>query len=132
MLLQDVAQGGYDIPLPLLHLHQPVLQRLHLPADPILLLVLPLEICQEQALLILEPVDLVLKLPPFSLCQWPVHLVLQGVAVHWFAPVDVLQKVRMSPYEVLVSKLPSLGINFPKTLKEDRSRWSQQSEQLKL
>ena len=68
MLLQDVAQGGYDIPLPLLHLHQPVLQRLHLPADPILLLVLPLEICQEQALLILEPVDLVLKLPPFSLC----------------------------------------------------------------
>jgi len=27
----------------LLHLHQPVFQRLHLPADPILLLVLPLD-----------------------------------------------------------------------------------------
>jgi len=59
-------------------------------------------------------------------------LVLQGVAVHRFAPVDVLQKVRVAPYEVLVSKLPFLRINFPKTLKEDRSRWSQQSEQLKL
>ena len=117
--MEELVQGGRELPLAMLDALVALVQRLRLKLELPLLAFVPPQLQLERALVVPQPRDLVLVFLLFGVGYGGRGLSLIGlnrVTVDRLAAVNVLEEVSLPSYELLVCKFPLVRVDLPKPL----------------